>query len=78
MQKIFVKMCGISQATYTQWKNGTNEMSVHTLCKICKTLNISADYLLGLMDVQILNTITKLSILNEKYNNEVKEVLYNA
>lgn len=71
-------MYGISEATYSQWKNGTNEMSVYTLCKICKALNISADYLLGLMDVQILNTITKLSILNEKYNNEVKEVLYNA
>ena len=58
-QKIFVKIYGISEATYSQWKNGTNQMSVSTLYKICKTLKAPADYLLGLMDVNIINKVNK-------------------
>ena len=75
-QKIFVKIYGISEATYSQWKNGTNQMSVSTLYKICKTLKIPADYLLCLMDVDIINKVNKLNMLNQEYDYKIKEVLY--
>ena len=51
-------------------------MSVSTLYKICKKLKIPADYLLGLMDVNIINKVNKLNMLNQEYDYKIKEVLY--
>ena len=51
-------------------------MSVSTLYKICKTLKIPADYLLCLMDVDIINKVNKLNMLNQEYDYKIKEVLY--
>lgn len=41
---------GISESNITNWKNGENLPSVDILYKLCKLLNESADYLLGLDD----------------------------
>ena len=35
-----------------------------------------ADYLLGLMDVDIINKVNKLNLLNQEYDYKIKEVLY--
>lgn len=39
---------GIKQPTWNKYENGKSGMSAETLYHICKTLNVSADWLLGL------------------------------
>lgn len=40
----------IKQPTWNKYENAKSGMSAETLYNICKTLNISADWLLGLKD----------------------------
>lgn len=47
-QNEIAKALGISRSNISNWKNGTNYPSVEMLIKLCKLLDISADYLLGL------------------------------
>ena len=37
-----------SQRVYSRYETGINEMTVNRLAEICKYLNVSADYILGL------------------------------
>ena len=48
-KEIAVKL-NISESNITNWKNGENLPSVEVLFNLCKLLNESADYLLGLDD----------------------------
>lgn len=41
---------GISKQCISDFKKGKSFPSIHTLFSICKVLNISADYLLGLTE----------------------------
>ena len=41
---------GISQQQYFKYEKGINELPIRYLCVICKTYNISADWLLGLSE----------------------------
>lgn len=41
---------GISKQCISDFKSGKSFPSIHTLFLICKELNVSADYLLGLTD----------------------------
>ena len=43
---------GISQQQYFKYEKGINELPVRYLYTICKTYNISADWLLGLSNNQ--------------------------
>lgn len=47
-QKQLSEKLGVDPANITNWKTGKNLPSVETLYALCKLLNISADYLLGL------------------------------
>jgi len=47
-QKDFAKRIGFSQPTVNCWCTGRYEPNLETLFKICRELNESADYLLGL------------------------------
>ena len=49
-QKELAKMLGIAEGNITNWKKGENLPSVEILFKLCKLLDISSDYLLGLSD----------------------------
>lgn len=49
-QKQIAEMLEISESNITNWKNGENLPSVDILFKLCKILDESADYLLGLND----------------------------
>ncbi len=49
-QKQLAEMLNISESNITNWKNGENLPSVEVLFKLCKILDESADYLLGLED----------------------------
>ena len=47
-QKQLAEQLGVDPANITNWKTGKNIPSVETLYALCKLLNVSADYLLGL------------------------------
>lgn len=49
-QKELATHLGIKQQQYARYEKGVNIMPVTYLPKICKYLNISADYILGLSD----------------------------
>lgn len=41
---------GVSQKAIDFWEKGTNEPKVSYVCALCEFFNVSADYLLGLVD----------------------------
>ena len=49
-QKELAEYLGIKQQQYARYEKGVNVMSVTYLGPICKFLDISADYLLGLIN----------------------------
>ena len=49
-QKEIAEKLNITESNITNWKNGENLPSVEVLFNLCKLLNESADYLLGLDD----------------------------
>lgn len=49
-QKEIAERCGIHPSCITQYKNGESEPTLQTLFDLCKVLNVSSDYLLGLSD----------------------------
>lgn len=49
-QKELAIQLNISESNITNWKKGENLPSVDMLYKLCKLLNESSDYLLGLED----------------------------
>lgn len=49
-QKEIAKELEISEGNITNWKKGTNYPSLEVLYKLCKILDESSDYLLGLDD----------------------------
>ncbi len=50
-QKEIAEKCGIHPSCLTQYKKGKSEPTLKTLFELCKVLNVSADYLLGLSDI---------------------------
>ena len=55
-QKTMALKLGIKQQQYARYEKGINVMPVTYLPKICKLLNVSADYILGLTNNPKLNT----------------------
>ena len=49
-QKEIANYLGIKQQQYARYEKGINIMPITYLDKICKYLNISADYLIGLTE----------------------------
>ncbi len=43
--------CNLSKQTVCNWCDGTSEPKAEQIAKICKYLDVSADYLLGLSDI---------------------------
>ncbi len=50
-QKEIAEQCNIHPSCITQYKKGESEPTLKTLFDLCKVLNCSADYLLGLSDI---------------------------
>ena len=46
----FAKKVGISRVTICKYENESLDLSTKSITAICKTFNVSADYLLGLSD----------------------------
>ena len=51
-QKELAKHLGIKQQQYARYEKGVNIMPVTYLPEICKYLDVSADYILGLSEIQ--------------------------
>ncbi len=49
-QKQLAEKLKIDPANITNWKKGTNIPSLEVFYELCKILDVSADYLLGLDD----------------------------
>ena len=49
-QKQIADVLNIKQQQYSRYEKGTNVMPITYLIEICKFLDISADYILGLND----------------------------
>ncbi len=49
-QKQIAEELHINPTNITNWKKGTNIPSLAVFYKLCKILDVSADYLLGLTD----------------------------
>lgn len=49
-QKELASSLNITRAAYSAWESGRNEPSFALLASICKTLGVTADYLIGLSD----------------------------
>lgn len=47
-QKEICEMVGIHPPTWNKYESGKSGMNTDTLFKVCKTLNVSADWLMGL------------------------------
>ena len=51
MQKELAEKIGVSEVVISRYIHGGRIVSVPILIEICKALNVSADYLLGLSEV---------------------------
>lgn len=52
-QKELASRLGLKQQQYARYEKGVNVMPVTYLANICRILDISADYILGLSDTMI-------------------------
>lgn len=69
------------EKTVYNWESGTTELSYATLCSLCKTLNCSSDYLLGLdecssKNAQFVYNATGLSEASQKILHEIIQTPY--
>ena len=69
------------EKTVYNWESGTTELSYATLCSLCKTLNCSSDYLLGLdecssKNAQFVYNATGLSEASKKILHEIIQTPY--
>lgn len=49
-QTTFAKLIGVKQSQVSEWLNGKSKPSYDSLVNICRNLDISGDYILGLND----------------------------
>lgn len=49
-QKDIAEACNIDKSCITQYKTGKTQPTLEVLTALCKALEVSADYLLGLSD----------------------------
>lgn len=69
---------GMKQATYQKLESGkTPDMRISTLTHICKTLDVSADWLLGL-NINVQNPYSFISVITQNYDNKVTEIVQNT
>lgn len=52
-QKELATRLGLKQQQYARYEKGVNVMPITYLANICKILDVSADYILGLTDLMV-------------------------
>ena len=51
-QTALAKETGISQSAINKWELGERKITQDYICLLCKYFNVSADYLLGIIDFE--------------------------
>ena len=51
-QQEIADVLGTSQTLYARYERGANELPIRHLIRLCKYYHVSADYILGLKDIQ--------------------------
>jgi len=74
-QKEIAKHLNVQQTTYSKYERGASKVDNETLQKICKYLNISADYLLGNIDVPL--SLDDMSLVKDLENGKSDQDLIN-
>ncbi len=68
-QTKIAKKIGMEQTQYSRYERGENEIKVNVLIEICKALNVSSDYILGLSDNPIAkwnkNTLLDINMITD-------------
>lgn len=49
-QQDIANICNVSDATVGHWENCKRQMQLDCIVKLCKFYNVSADYVLGLIN----------------------------
>ena len=75
-QKEFAKLIGVPLTSYTNWLLGISLPKLEHLKRICKITGTSADWLLGLSDVQSTQEIDKIKATNQVAAAESTDVPY--
>ena len=71
----FAKKLNISASSISLYENGDREPSLATLKTISETLNVSTDYLLGLTDVEnIESSKVSLEYINDLIQAYIKDI----
>ena len=65
-QKELAEYLGIKQQQYARYEKGVNIMPITYLAKICEYLDISADYLIGLINEPISFKIKEKGMLENR------------
>ena len=60
-QKQLAAISGLSAARISNYCTGYSEPSLDILCTLCKSLHVSADYLIGLSDSTVVTSQTSLT-----------------
>lgn len=68
-QKDVCQKLGMKQSQYSRYESGEDEMKVGTLIEICKALDVSADFVLGLSDNPTPINSKKSVNINNSFNN---------
>ncbi len=74
-QSDIAKHLNVKQGTYSRYERGENKIDPETLQKICKYLNISADYLLGNIDVPL--SLHDMSLIKDLESGKADQDLIN-
>ena len=58
-QQVLSDRIGVKRETVVQWLNGSRKIKAEHIIMLCKALNVSADYLLGLSEIESLDPDVK-------------------
>ena len=69
-QKDVCALLNMKQSQYSRYESGEDEMKIGTLIDICKALEVSADYLLGLSDAPAIRKSIENNFMINGGNNQ--------
>lgn len=72
MQMDFAEEVGVHPAIISYWCNGHRKPNLSNLINICVSLNVSADYLLGLCDKSLVKADNLTLAIEECVKNYIK------
>lgn len=72
-QTELAEQLGITQKSYQRMETGIHDLKMSTIYQLCKALNISADWLLGL-NIDVQNPYSYITIVTPNYDTKLGEI----